>query len=67
VFALAWLVEVGYAQTLGAKLIALAGDQALARPMRQRGRARVEEFSARRMVDRLAALYACLVESRVRR
>ncbi len=62
-----WLVDVGDAQTFGEKLIALADDPVLARSMGQRGRARVDEFSARGMVDRLAALYSRLVEARVGR
>jgi len=62
-----WLVEVGDAQTFGAKLVALADDPVLARSMGQRGRARVEEFSARRMVDRLESLYTRLVEARAPR
>jgi glycosyltransferase involved in cell wall biosynthesis len=53
-----WLVEVGDTEGLAARLRALAEDPALARHMGQAGLARVEEFSARRMVDQLAELYA---------
>jgi glycosyltransferase involved in cell wall biosynthesis len=61
-----WLVDVGDAETLGARLLELATDPKLAREMGERGRARVEEFSARRMVEQLAALYTRLVEARGR-
>jgi glycosyltransferase involved in cell wall biosynthesis len=53
-----WLVEVGDTDGLAARLTALAADPDQARRMGAAGRARVEEFSARRMVDGLAELYA---------
>jgi len=59
-----WLVEPGDTQTLGARLAELARDPAQARRMGECGRARVEEFSARRMVDQLAALYDELATER---
>lgn len=59
-----WLVDVGDAEALGGHLVALAADPARTLAMGVRGRERVEEFSARRMVDRLAALYTRLVEAR---
>jgi len=52
-----WLVEVGDTEGLAQRLLGLAQDPAAARRMGQAGRARVEEFSARRMVDQLAELY----------
>lgn len=52
-----WIVEVGDAEGIGERLIRLAGDRDLARRMGERGRARVEEFSARRMVQQLTTLY----------
>jgi len=52
-----WLVEVGDTEGLANRLRTLAEDPALARRMGQAGLARVEEFSARRMVDQLAGLY----------
>jgi glycosyltransferase involved in cell wall biosynthesis len=52
-----WLVEVGDTEGLAARLRTLAEDPARARRMGQAGLARVEEFSARRMVDQLAELY----------
>ena len=62
-----WLVDVGDTVGLAARLKQLAGDPAMARAMGERGRARVDEFSARRMVDQLTALYDQLVEARGRR
>jgi glycosyltransferase involved in cell wall biosynthesis len=59
-----WLVDVADAEGLAGRLVSLAADPALTRAMGQRGRDRVEEFSARRMVDRLSALYARLIETR---
>jgi len=53
-----WLVDVGDMEAMGGRLIELAADPALARRMGDAGRARVEAFSARRMVDQLAELYA---------
>lgn len=62
-----WLVDVGDRAAIGDRLVELAADPATIRAMGERGRARVEEFSARRMVDQLAALYTRLVEARVGR
>jgi len=52
-----WLVEVGDVAAMAARLGELASDPATARRMGAAGRARVNEFSARRMVDDLEALY----------
>jgi glycosyltransferase involved in cell wall biosynthesis len=52
-----WLIEVGDVEALGAGLIAFANDPAAARAMGEQGRDRVEEFSARGMVERLEILY----------
>ncbi len=61
-----WIVEVGDAPGLGERLIRLAQDPDLARRMGERGRARVDEFSARRMVQQLTTLYARLArEARI--
>jgi glycosyltransferase involved in cell wall biosynthesis len=62
-----WLVEAGDTEGLGARLVELAADPARARAMGGRGRDRVEEFSARGMVDRLDALYTRSVAERARR
>ena len=61
-----WLVDVGDGAALGAKLVALADDPALARSMGESGRRRAEEFSARRMVNALMGLYARLAHARRR-
>lgn len=53
-----WLVEVGDVDGLGERLATLARDPAAARAMGEAGRARVEAFSARRMVEQLQTLYA---------
>jgi glycosyltransferase involved in cell wall biosynthesis len=58
------LVEVGDAAGLGCALIELAGDPDRRRAMGERGRARVEEFSAARMARRLEGIYAALAEGR---
>jgi glycosyltransferase involved in cell wall biosynthesis len=55
-----WMVEVGDLEGLATRLLALADDPAAARRMGECGRARVEEFSARRMVRQLEELYARL-------
>jgi glycosyltransferase involved in cell wall biosynthesis len=55
------LVEVGDAAGLGAALVELASDPDRRRAMGERGRARVEEFSATRMVRRLEGIYEALV------
>jgi glycosyltransferase involved in cell wall biosynthesis len=60
-----WLLELDDRAGFTARLMALADDPALARSMGARGRARVEEFSARRMVDQLAALYEELARRRI--
>jgi glycosyltransferase involved in cell wall biosynthesis len=52
-----WLVPVGATDALGDRLIQLAGEPENARRMGQRGRDRVEEFSAVTMVRQLEALY----------
>ena len=62
-----WLTDPGDTEALGSRLAALADDPARARAMGASGRSRVEEFSARRMVNRLDALYTRLVESGARR
>jgi glycosyltransferase involved in cell wall biosynthesis len=61
-----WLVEVGDIAGLAVHLGTLAGDPELTRRMGEKGRARVEEFSARRMVDQLAELYLSLARARIR-
>ncbi len=53
-----WLVPVGDMPAMAARLCELAADPATARRMGDAGRARVDEFSAQRMVDELAGLYA---------
>ncbi len=55
-----WLVEVGDMTAMAARLGALAADPECAHRMGAAGRARVEEFSARRMVQELATLYGRL-------
>ncbi len=55
-----WLVEVGDTAAMADRLGALAADPATARRMGAAGRARVEEFSAHRMVHELAELYTRL-------
>lgn len=62
-----WLVDVGDAEALGGHLVALAADPERTVAMGRRGRERVEEFSARRMVEQLAALYTERVDARGRR
>lgn len=49
---------------LGAALAALATDGARARTMGAAGRARAAEYSVRRMVDDLEALYAARLRTR---
>jgi glycosyltransferase involved in cell wall biosynthesis len=58
------LVEVGDVSAMAARLVDLARDPARRAAMGRRGLERVEEFSARRMVDQLQALYAELWERR---
>jgi glycosyltransferase involved in cell wall biosynthesis len=60
-----WLVDVGDIDALAGRLRSLAEDPALARRMGENGRARVDEFSARRMVDQLSELYRSLARTRV--
>ena len=55
-----WLVPVGDMAAMSERLGALAADPATARRMGAAGRARVEEFSARTMVDELSELYGQL-------
>jgi len=52
-----WLVDVGDRAGLAARLLELAQDPERARRMGEAGLARVEEFSATRMVHRLEELY----------
>jgi glycosyltransferase involved in cell wall biosynthesis len=59
-----WLVDVGDTLALAERLIELARTPARAREMGEAGRSRVEEFSARRMVDQLADLYRRLAEQK---
>jgi glycosyltransferase involved in cell wall biosynthesis len=61
-----WLVDVGDTAAFGRRLVQLAQDPDLLRRMGTSGRERVEEFSARRMVDRLGDLYAALLERTAR-
>ena len=56
-----WLVAVGDMPAMAGRLQALAADPATARRMGAAGRARVDEFSARRMVDALEGLYERLL------
>lgn len=53
-----WLVPVGDMPAMAERLGALAADPATVRRMGDAGRARVEEFSAQRMVQALSELYA---------
>jgi glycosyltransferase involved in cell wall biosynthesis len=59
-----FLVAIGDTAALGRRLSELAEDPAHARAMGARGRERVEEFSARRMVDQLADLYGRLAREK---
>jgi len=59
-----WMVAVGDTDDLARRMQALAEDPALARRMGAAGRARVGEFSARRMVEQLEDLYAELAAHR---
>ena len=58
-----WLVEVGDIAAMTDRLRALAADPEAARRMGAAGRARVEEFSAQRMVQDLSELYAHLASN----
>jgi glycosyltransferase involved in cell wall biosynthesis len=62
-----WLVDVGDITALAERMLQVAADPARAQRMGAAGRARVEEFSARRMVDQLAALYTRLAAKRIPR
>ena len=53
-----WLVPVGDMPAMAARLCDLASDTATSRRMGEAGQARVDEFSAQRMVEALAGLYA---------
>lgn len=55
-----WMVESRRPDLMAAHLIELARDPERARRMGARGRERVDEFSARRMVERLETLYTRL-------
>lgn len=57
-----WLVQVGDMDTMAQRLGALAADPETARRMGAAGRARVDEFSAQRMVHELSALYSGLAQ-----
>jgi glycosyltransferase involved in cell wall biosynthesis len=57
-----WLADVGDVKGFADRLLAVARDREGARRMGERGYERVEEFSARRMVSQLEALYARLAE-----
>jgi glycosyltransferase involved in cell wall biosynthesis len=59
-----WLVEVGEVEVLAERLLRLARDPARARAMGACGAARVDAFSACRMVDDLVELYRDLTEER---
>ncbi|MEO5617934.1 MAG: glycosyltransferase family 4 protein [Candidatus Eisenbacteria bacterium] len=61
-----FLVEVGDVPALAARMLALARDPARREAMGRSGRERVEEFSARRMVEQLETLYAELWDRRRR-
>ncbi|NOT34533.1 MAG: glycosyltransferase family 4 protein [Candidatus Eisenbacteria bacterium] len=52
-----WLVEVGDASGMAARLIEIANDPTKAKRMGAAGRARVDEFSSTRMVAQLEQLY----------
>ena len=56
-----WLVDIGDVAGMSRRLLELSQDPSGARRMGERGRERVEEFSARRMVDQLTVLYRRLV------
>ena len=58
-----WLVDPEDRATFTRHLLALAQDPVLARRMGRAGQARVEEFSAARMVGRLAELYGSLART----
>jgi len=59
-----WLVEVGDLEGFAARLLELANDPEQAHRMGEQGRARVEEFSAHRMVRQLEELYTRLAEEK---
>jgi glycosyltransferase involved in cell wall biosynthesis len=61
-----WLVAPGDIAALASRLLDLAQHPERASAMGARARERVEEFSVRRMVDQLAALYAECVSRRER-
>ena len=60
-----WLVNVGDVAGMSRRLLEFAQDRPRAREMGKRGFQRVDEFSARRMVDQLAELYSELAQRRV--
>jgi glycosyltransferase involved in cell wall biosynthesis len=60
------LVSPGDVAALAERMAELAAEPARARAMGERGRERVEPFSARAMVDELAGLYAALAGRRSR-
>lgn len=59
-----WLVEVDDVEGFGTRLVELASDAGARARLGARGRARVEEYSADRMVRQLEAIYSALVEGR---
>ncbi|MCC6348648.1 MAG: glycosyltransferase family 4 protein [Candidatus Eisenbacteria bacterium] len=59
-----WLVEVGDVEGLARRMTELANDGGTAARMGAAGRARVDPFSATRMVRQLEALYTRLAEER---
>jgi glycosyltransferase involved in cell wall biosynthesis len=59
-----WLIPIGDVGGMAARLLELARDPGRRAAMGRRGLELVEEFSARRMVDRLQGLYADLVARR---
>ncbi|MBI5710184.1 MAG: glycosyltransferase family 4 protein [Candidatus Eisenbacteria bacterium] len=59
-----WLVDPGDIRAMTGRLLELAADPETARRMGEGGRGRVEEFSARRMVQELEGLYERLAQRR---
>jgi glycosyltransferase involved in cell wall biosynthesis len=60
-----FLTPPGDPQAMAAALMRLLEDPALARKMGKAGRIRAEEFSARKMVSDIAALYEALLAEHV--
>ena len=59
-----FVVPPGEPQALASALLRLLDDPALAQEMGLAGRARVDEFSATRMVDEIAALYETVLRAK---